>query len=295
MLNIPKENKKAFIKVAIVIVLIIIITVFFDVNFMYKNVFTPKEPDLTVYGNTAESKVEANKYEIVSEPRRILFYTDEIMAMINNKEFEKLYSILDEEYRSIYASSLDEFKERMAKFDNGEYVFSYDEYFKEGSMFLIDARFEKINKTRDDIINGEPTIIDTVCIKEIEKGKYTVAFSSFIDKIQMNIVASNNLIKVKIKEMILKANSTELVINIENLTDEVINLRDDRLSVALSHSIAYRYFDPNTMHQRLQPKSDITFKLKFKNIYCQYSRPKGIKFYDIYGSDGKRQQLYIDF
>lgn len=293
MLNIPKENVKAFITIVTGVAILIFISLFIDIKFIFKSVFDEPEPDLTKYNNTAESKVEENKYNLISEERRLLYYTDEIVAMINNKEFSKLYSILEENYRNLYVKSVAELEEDMARFADGEYSLSYDEYYKEGNMFLIDARFERVNMTRQDIVNGVKTPIDTLCIREIEKGKYTVAFNSFISKSKINKEKSNNLIKVKVDEMTVKADSTELVIHVENLTNEKVTLYDDRLDIYLVHSGNFKYVNPNTITKELAPNASTIYKLTFRNIYCKDSAPKSLKFNRVYASDGKIKKLEI--
>ena len=231
MLNIPKENVKTFLLVVGGVAALVIISMIIDINLLHRNVFYKEDVDLTQYSNTAESKVQENKYELVSEGRRILFYTDEIMDMINNKEFDKLYNILDEKYRSLYVKSVKDLEEDMERFADGQYNLGYDEYYKEGNMFLIDARFEKINKTQEEIINSKATPIDTLCIREIEKGKYTVAFRGFIDKKEVNKETSNDLAKIKIKEMTVRSEEIELNIEVENLTNEKLNLYNSKLDI----------------------------------------------------------------
>lgn len=293
MINIPKENVKAFITIVSGVAILVSIALFIDVKFIFKDVFNETEPDLTQYNNTAESKVEENKYNLVSEERRLLYYTDEIMAMINNKEFSKLYSVLEENYRNLYVKSVAELEEDMARFADGEYSLSYDEYYKEGNMFLIDARFERVNMTREDIVNGVKTPIDTVCIREIEKGKYTVAFNGFISKNTINKEQSNKLIKVKVNEMTVKADSTELVIYVENLTDEKVTLYDDRIDIYLAHNGNFKYVNPNTITKELAPNASTIYKLTFRNIYCKDSKPKYLRFNRVYASDGKIRNLEI--
>lgn len=293
MLNIPKENIKAFVTIVCGLAILVGITMFIDVNFIHKSVFHEVEPDLTQYGNVAETKVEENKYNLVSEERRVLYYTDEIMDMINNKEFDKLYGMLDETYRNIYCKSVEELEEYFARFSDGEYALAYDEYYKEKDMFLIKVNFEKINLTRDDIINSKGKPVDIFCIKEIAKGKYTVSFNGFISKKTYTKETSNGLVNIKLKEMTLKADSTEILLYVENLTDEDITLYDNRMDIYLSHSGNYKYVNPNTIPKVIPAKVGIVYRITFMNIYNKDSAPKSLIFDRIYGSDEKIKPINI--
>jgi len=296
MLNIPKENIKPFIAIVVGLAIAVGITLFVDIKFIHKSLFTETEVDMTQYSNTPESKVEENKYNLVSEERRILYYTDEIMDMINKKEFDKLYNILDEDYRKNYVGSVEVLERDMARFADGEYILSYNEYAKEDNLFLIEAKFEKINMTREEMINGISYPVDTLCIREIEKGKYTVAFRGFIEKREINKSYTNGLIKINLKNMTLKSDSTEILIGIENLTDDKINLYDDRMDVYLTHrSLHYKYLNTTTLIRELAPKAKVEFKISFKNIYAHASKPESLKFTRVYGSDGKIKPLKINF
>jgi len=293
MLNIPKENVKPFVAVVAGLAIMIIITLIIDFGVIHKSVFKKDEPDLAQYNNTAESKVEENKYNLVSEERRILFYTDEIMAMINNKEFEKLYNILDEQYRNIYVKSVEDLEKYMSRFSDGEYSLAYDEYYKEGNMFLIDVRFQKTDLDRQDIINGVKYPIDTLCIREIEKGKYTVAFNGFISKKEYNTEVSNGLVKLKLKDVTIRSDSTEILVYMENLTNEKVTLYESRLDICLLHAANHKFVDPNTITKELQPNEKTLFRLSFKNIYCKDSEPKKLKLNKIYSSEDNRKKLEI--
>lgn len=296
MLNIPKDNRKTFLIITIGLALLIVITIFFDINFFHRTMFYKAEPDLTQYTNTKESNFEENKYELVSEERRLLYYTDEIMAMINNKEFDKLYSILDDGYKELYAKSVAQLEENMKKFSDGEYSMGYSEYYREGNMYLIDVRFEKANLTREDIINGIGQPIDTICIREIEKGKYTVAFNGFISRQKLEAEGSNGLVKIKIKEITMRADSTEILLYIENLTDETITLYEDRLDIYLLHKYAdYKYINTNTLSRELAPNEKNIYRARFKNIYCKGARPQELRFEGICGSDGEEKRLKFKF
>lgn len=294
MLNIPKENVKTFVGIVCGIAVLVIISLIIDINFIHKSVFYKGEPDLTQYTNTKESTFEENKYNIVSEERRLLYYTDEIMDMINNKDFEKLYNILDENYRNLYVRSVEELKEDMDKFSDEEYTIAYDEYYKKGDMFLVDVRFEKASMTREDIINGVKQHIDTLCIREIEKGKYTVAFNGFIRKTVLDKKASNDLVNIELKEITVRADSTEILIQIENLTNETVNLYDDRLDIYLLHNNAnYKYVNPNSISKQLAPNSENVYRITFRNFYSKDSAPETLRFDRIYGADGKVKKLSI--
>lgn len=298
MLNIPKENIKTFFAIFGGLVFLLVISIIIDVFFLHRSVFNKekeKNVDMSKYINRPESNFEENKYEMVSEQRRILYYTDEIMEMINNKEFDKLYNILDEEYRSIYAKSIDDLETKMSRFADTEYNLAYDEYYKEGNMFLIDARFEKADLTREEIINGTSYPIDTICIKESKKGKYTVAFNSFIDKKEINQEVSNELVKINVDYMIIKANVTEVVVKFQNLTEENLKLYENKMNIALSHGGLYtRYVDPNTVSSELKPKEEIVCRLRFKNIYAHSSAPKKLQFKKIYTSPDDVKKIEIN-
>lgn len=253
-LDLTKEDKK-------ILFLLLIVLIFVFVVIVIEIVAKIQE---LVNSTATLSPIKAKVVEIENTPKnlesnKISKYLSEIFEMMNNKEYDKLYSILAPDCKEALFENPKSFSELMEKYAPNQYTPKFTSYEKVSNMYIIPVTFLEKGFDENDLYIENPYIkADTFCIKELTDGTFSLSFWGFIGSKSSDVTIGNELIAGSIIKNALYTDSCSFIIKLDNFTDTDILLTDYQVSCVTG--IYPRYY-PYYVLIPAKSSTEITFKI----------------------------------
>lgn len=219
-MNLNFINKKAFLIILCIFVFIIIWIFVIDrkTNETLNNIITnslPKEP--------ATEKVDSNKVFTMTKEQRIYKYITEIFNILNDKDYEKAYSLLKDDYKEAEFNEYASFEAYISAYMKDQYNPKYKKFFYSDGLFVVYIELLKSNYTKDDLLNGVSSAFDTITIEEISENNYKFALGKFIfaKNLVPKSISSGNLIATP-QKLIRTTDKSTLYFSITNNYSETV-------------------------------------------------------------------------
>lgn len=226
MLNLRLKIREFFKKYGLIFIVALIgIMVILGVNYALKN----GEIKTSTKENTVDSFVQPviDTKNPISEG-----YKEEIEVLIsnyidlcNNKEYEKAYDILDDEFKSIYFKNIDRFKIYIDKLFKSRRMYNVQNISNINGVYVFSV------KIMDDILatgtTGEyKTVEDKYVAKKVD-GEFKISLNGYCGKENINIVSEDEFMKVEIISKTMTYEQEKYSINFTNKTSNYIILANE--------------------------------------------------------------------
>jgi hypothetical protein len=245
-------NKK-LIMWGIIIASIIIIGIFIEILFNWLT----RVKEETIKNNININENDSNGYEdVVVETKDVLNdFILSVISEIRNKNYDKIYDILDTDYRDYKFSNKDDLKKYLDELVKDNTKVELINYEKTGFKYLCLVRFVTDDK------------YDTRQFVLIEKyvGNYTLLFEDIIH-IQKNTAFKNRPeMEVKFKYILTYSTYKTLVLNIKNNSSKEILIPYDDINVSYSSTYEDKMQSPYNISKDITvpANSEKTISLSF--------------------------------
>lgn len=175
--GVDNKELKAFFAIIAVLVLLIIFEVFF-----FKGRTEVADEEVKV----EEQLKEMASVNLSSEQKTVYQAVNEIVSMMNNKNYEGLYNNLKEDYKNYYFSEYENFENFIKSYAQEEYYPKYSSYYRDGDLYYIIVDFLKSKYTRDDLLRLKATKVDTIILEELADGNFKFALNGFVENMAHN-------------------------------------------------------------------------------------------------------------
>jgi hypothetical protein len=230
-----KKTKMDMIQLVLLIILIISIPLLFisfesfqKLRALYKSNNT--EVAIPSLEEIYEENSSVYKTTSASDLRNIL---NEIFELINNKDFNKLYSLLTDDIKELMFPTQDSFESYMKTSFDKSYSPSIKKYTKlnreKNEVFIIDVDFLLKSTKEFNIENDNVEKTDTFVIYLGDDGNYKFSFMSFIGTGDSGKAYSKDDFSCKILKTYLYNKSTTFVIEVENKSDSTITIGENEI------------------------------------------------------------------
>jgi len=181
MSRVKETNKINMLVMALVVLLVLLLILIINVVISNKRNSKTKDEKAELVGisyNKESIQVEADKDELqkikgMNERTRIEYYVASYIRLIEGKDYEKAYNLLNEEYRKNYfGSSQKQFREYCENKFSSMMNVSYENFERNGDLYVV---WLKIN----DAISGtkDEGLEITFVVKENTFNDYELSFS----------------------------------------------------------------------------------------------------------------------
>ena len=228
MIKLSNENKKLLV-ILLLIFTTILVVILID---LLLNIYMKSQPSNTT-PNYSENEVigEDSTDQQTSKQSRLKRAISEIFDLMNAKDFEKLYSLLSDEYKeSAFNNSFDKFSKFMTNYCDDKYVPVFDSYSNVENVYIVPVKF-MLESISNDYITEYTSAkkSDTFTITFLANDTYKFSFSKFIGEKKLNESAKNEDIKVELTKSILYDSESEFYISITNNSDKTIDITDKNI------------------------------------------------------------------
>ena len=262
---------KYFIVIGLLMWLIIII-----VNNMLKNNKTPVTPSISYSPHEAimdkNSKVPSN---ITSKIEKWMnsFYT-----ACNNKEYEKAYNLLSNEYRKNHP--LNELKSYIDNTFNENKIYVIQDYSNKSNIYLYKVKLmEDIMSTG---LTGKENLEYTEDMVVIKKNGNNIEVSLGNDILEetLNKAFENEYIKVTLTKKVTKYDKEIYTVRIANRTDYTIVINDyaNINSVKLDLGDIQKNISSGDSEIIVEPESTYEIEMPFDKFFDDGRKAKALKF-----------------
>jgi hypothetical protein len=245
-------NKK-LIMWGIIIASIIIIGIFIEILFNWLT----RVKEETIKNNININENDSNGYEdVVVETKDVLNdFILSVISEIRNKNYDKIYDILDTDYRDYKFSNKDDFKKYLDDLVKDNTKVELINYEKTGFKYLCLVRFVTDDK------------YDTRQFVLIEKyvGNYTLLFEDIIHIQKKTAFKNRPEMEVKFKYILTYSTNKTLVLNIKNNSSKEILIPYDDINVSYSSTYEDKMQSPYNISKDITvpANSEKTISLSF--------------------------------
>ena len=100
---------------------------------------------------TIETDKFKSTYSLNSDQGKVLLNIDKWFLMLNNRDYNAAYNVLDEEFRNQYFSSLSEFEQYMRENYPLHYEIKYGDFSNEGNIYIQEIQLSDITGSSDEV------------------------------------------------------------------------------------------------------------------------------------------------
>lgn len=173
------DNKELMIFV--VIIVIVIILVLFEM-FFFEGRESVKQDQIAV-----QEQLDAMQSVTVEAEQKTVYHAlNDIVEMMNEKDYQGLYDRLKDDYKSYYFSDYNDFKNFMDVYAEKRYYAKYNSYYRANGLYYIMVDFLQDKYTREDLLSQRTVKVDTIVLEETKDGEFKFAMNGFIENIAHN-------------------------------------------------------------------------------------------------------------
>ena len=92
---------------------------------------------ITLDNYTIPSEEAMQKYNSAQEKEKVSMNVDRVISMINTKDYKNMYTLLDEEYKNTYFTTLEEFERYMSIVYDKHYSYTIQQTTKNGETYIL--------------------------------------------------------------------------------------------------------------------------------------------------------------
>lgn len=150
---------------------------------------------------------------------------DNYVTYCNNKEYEKAYDLLSNEFKSKYCKTIDDFKSYVDELYDEKKIYNIQNHSNVNNIYIYQIRLlEDILATGT--TNGYNYKEEKIAIKE-ENGVLKLALNGYVGEKQLGIIAEDEYMKINIVKKDVKYDTETYTIEFTNKTNNYIKLADN--------------------------------------------------------------------
>ncbi len=208
------------------------------------------------------------EYEL-SREERIFNYITNIYSLMNNKNYDELYSLLAEDFKKEKFNSFDTFKSYMDSYiKDKKYEPKFKEFHVKDDLYVVLVDVLQKEYTQKDLIEGTAQRIETIAIKEYGENDYKYSFDGFISskKLKANAKTSGP-ITMELVRLNTYTDTRELFFKIKNDSDKKLRFSTTKLFVDAD------FVSPTALYRTYEIPAGQTKELSIK-YYMNYDTIK---------------------
>lgn len=291
-------KKYKYIIVAIVIgwALIIIINQYLKNNNLNNELKSTYKPDVPIMssqtGLEIPEKVSKNAEEII----------DQYISYCNNKEYEKVYEMLDEDCKKDMFPSIDSLMEYINVAYQTKKVYTIQSYYNNGTIYVFRLRiFEDILATG---LTGEEQLAFWNELVIIDTSKKGICINGYIDKETLNTAYEDDNLKITVISVKKEYERETYKIKVTNRTEYPIILAQPDISdadILLKLDAEDRKLvNALNWNMVISARETSEYELTFNKYFHEEDTSRAIKFNNIrilksypaiYNEDGEIQNI----
>ena len=102
---------------------------------------------LDTYTIPSESTIQ--KYNSASEEEKVSMNVDRVIDMMNTRDYKNMYALLDEEYKNIHFTTVEEFEKYMKIMYNKHFSYKITQTNKEGETYILNLKLTRKEDNQD--------------------------------------------------------------------------------------------------------------------------------------------------
>ena len=204
-------------------IIIIIWSVIIAINYFLKNVEHTNEIPITTYEPHNPVMDEGDRVpEAYKQPINVLI--DSYVNYCNNKEYEKAYDLISNEYKKKFLNNIEDFKEYVNVKFSTKKLYNIQNYSNIDNTYVYRVRF------LEDILasgttNGYDYDEEKIVVK-LEGDALKLALDGYIREEEVGIQAEDNYFKMKIVKKEIFYDKVKYIVELKNKTSNYIVLQD---------------------------------------------------------------------
>lgn len=150
---------------------------------------------------------------------------DNYVTYCNNKEYEKAYDLLSNEFKSKYCKTIDDFKSYVDELYDEKKIYNIQNHSNVNNVYIYQIRLlEDILATGT--TNGYNYKEEKIAIKE-ENGTLKLALNGYVGEKKLGIIAEDEYMKINIVKKDIKYDTETYTVEFTNKTNNYIKLADN--------------------------------------------------------------------
>ncbi len=189
----------------------------------------------------------------------------------NSKEYEKIYSMLTEEYKQVKMQDINKLKEYIDRYFNSQKGFSYQNIINNEDMYIYEVKIydDLMLSGSNSYTSGNQNKIYFVI--NDNNGELTVSLDGFISKQNVELSSQNEYIKFTVLSKEVYYDHVKFNLQIENLTDNrILTVYNEDINYLLynkeSEKITQYSYKSNTVTiaaNKIMPKSSEQISMSY--------------------------------
>lgn len=209
------DNKELYGFIAIIAVLAILL--------MFEFFFFKGSPKVANEQAQMQEELQAmSEVTVATEQKTVYKELNNVVEMMNNKDYKGLYSMLKDDYKNYCFSEYADFEAFIQKYARERYYPKYNSYYRDGNRYYITVDFLKEKYTREDLLKPMAFKVDTLVLEELDDGSFKFALNGFVENIYHNSSQTINGVTFTLLNSIRNTETTETTVVIENNSSKTL-------------------------------------------------------------------------
>lgn len=257
------DNKELYVFIAVIGVVVVLL--------IFEMFFFKGRSDVEEQNAKVQEKIEEMQSTTVAAEQKTVYHAlNDILTMMNEKDYQGLYDRLKDDYKNYYFYEYDTFVEFMTKYAAEKYYPKYGSYYRDGDLYYIMVDFLRAKYTREDLLSQKAVKVDTIVLEELKDGDFKFAMNGFVENISHNSSKTvdgvtfylqnslRNTETMKTTVMVVNESDKSVSISTNNIQPEIMGGNSAVVSVTSSIHLEPQEFGTLTIEYYLQYNSDKT-------------------------------------
>ena len=208
---------------------------------------------------------------------------DEYFNYCNNKEYEKAYNMLSDEYKQAKEVTFNMFKTYMDTIFYTNRIYNIQNYSNLKDIYIYNVRIlEDIMATGLTGKEDLEFIEEKVVIKN-EKGNLKISIGGYIGEEELNKTYENEHMKITVLKKIIEYSTEKYMLNIVNRTDNTIVLKDlfSKNQITLNIGDTERSYTRATSDIIVSPGARLELEMSFDKFVDDGRESLSLKFNNV--------------
>ncbi|MBE5812250.1 MAG: hypothetical protein E7314_01165 [Clostridiales bacterium] len=281
--GVDNKELKAFVAIIAVLIILLLFEMFF-----YKG-----RPEVAEEAaKTEEMLQEMQNTTVEAEEKTVYKALNNIVDMMNRKEYQSLYEMLKDDYKNYYFRDFESFKKFVEIYAGQEYSPKYGSYYRDENMYYIMVEFLKSKYTREDLLNEMPVKVDTIVLEEQEDKSFKFAMNGFVENIIHNSSKTVDGITFTLQNSVRNTETMKTSVIVTNNSEKSLSLSTSNVNPDILGSTTAKLSVTSSIH--LEPGESEIISIEYYFQYNSNKELKGIRITGLSFADGtKIEDVYL--
>lgn len=227
-------------------------------------------------------EMQATTVEV--EQKTVYKALNNIVAMMNSKDYKGLYAMLKDDYKSYYFREYEDFEDFIKVYAGQEYYAKYNSYYRDDKYYYIIVDFLQPKYTRDDLLKQRATKVDTIVLEEVAKNEFKFATNGFIENIIHDSSKTVDGVTFSLISSLRNTETIKTLVSIENNSEKSILVSTSNIQPDVSGGMSAKI--STTGLETISPGESVIMSIEY---YFQYNSGKefnGVRITGVTGPNG---------